>query len=362
MPEAFERTEAPTPRRRQRAQERGMVARSPMATSAAAVAGGLGMGALASGALAAWLARRMEALPGRLPAGADLAWGESVVRGVLAGAALPVLAIGAGACAGALAAGIAQTGIALAPAVLAPKAERLNPAAGLARMFSKHGAAELLRGALVVAIAGWVVAASLRDLGGALASGAASTVPGALGIARAVVPPLLGRLLGIGAALAAADYGWKRWQLEKDLRMTRQELREELRETEGDPFWRARRRARARALARARMLQQVPRATVVVTNPEEVAVALRYARPMPAPQVVAKGLGHMAARIRETAARAGVPVYPNPPLARALYGAADVGQYIPPRLYRAVAEVLAWVYRTLGAAPSPGPAAEEARI
>jgi flagellar biosynthetic protein FlhB len=351
VPEAFERTEAPTPRRRQRAQERGMVARSPMATAAASVAGGLGMGAVAAGSLAAWLARPVAALPGRLPAQADLAWGERLIREALVGAAFPVLVVGAGACAAAVAAGIAQTGFVLAPSVLAPRAERLDPVAGLARMLSRTAAAEMARGALTVAVAAWVVVGALRDLAGALAGGGAGTVPGALGVARAVMVPLLGRLLGIGAALGAADYGWKRWQLEKALRMTRQELREELRETEGDPFWRARRRARARALARARMLQQVPRATVVVTNPEEVAVALRYARPMPAPQVVAKGLGHMAARIRETAARAGVPVYPNPPLARALYGAADVGQYIPPRLYRAVAEVLAWVYRTLGTAP-----------
>ena len=163
---------------------------------------------------------------------------------------------------------------------------------------------------------------------------------------RAVAGPLLARLFAVGAAIMVADYAWQRFRVERELRMTRQEVREDIKETEGDPYWKSRRRARARAIARARMMHAVPTAAVVITNPTEVAVALRYEAGLAAPQVVAKGQGHVAARIRAVAWRAGVPIHPEPPLARALYASVEVGQFIPPRLYRAVAEVLGWIYRT----------------
>jgi flagellar biosynthetic protein FlhB len=139
-------------------------------------------------------------------------------------------------------------------------------------------------------------------------------------------------------------YGW--YKHEKSLRMTKQELKEEFRQQEGDPMVKGQRRRAARALAHRRIAAEVPRADVVVTNPTHFAVALRYEREKSAaPVVVAKGADLMAKRIRELAAAKGVAVVENPPLARALYRAVEPGRAIPPELFRAVAELLAYVYR-----------------
>jgi flagellar biosynthetic protein FlhB len=341
MAASFERTETPTQRRRQRAHEQGTVARSPMAMAVGSVGGCALLCAVAGGALWGWLVSGVLATP---PQGESLAWATSLVRWVVLRSALVAAILAGGAAAGATAVGIAQTGFMVAPALLRPDLNRLNPIAGLARLATWHTAAEAGRVTLMAGLGAWLLGGAVRDLMGRIGAGAAASPQGVFVVGVGSTSALLGHLLAVGAVVAAADYGWKRWQLERQLRMTRQELREELRETEGDPFWRARRRARARAMARARMMQAVPRATVVVTNPTEIAVALRYGSDLPAPRVVAKGRWHVADRIRAVAARAGVPIYPHPPLAQALYAAADVGEFIPPRLYRAVAEVLAWVY------------------
>lgn len=341
MAAAFEKTETPTQRRRQRAHEQGTVARSPMAMAVGAVGGCALVGMIAGRTLWGWLVSASLAQP---PRGESLAWAASLVRWAILRSALITAILAGGAASGALAVGIAQTGFMVAPALLRPDLSRLNPVAGLARLLSWHTGAEAGRVLLMAALGGWLLWGAARDLLGRLAAGDAASPRGVFAVGAGAAGTLLGHLLAAGAVVAAADYGWKRWQLERRLRMTRQELREELRETEGDPMWRARRRARARAMARARMMRAVPRATVVVTNPAEIAVALRYGPDLPAPRVVAKGRAHVAQRIRAIAARAGVPIYPHPPLAQVLYAAADVGQFIPPRLYQAVAEVIAWVY------------------
>jgi len=160
---------------------------------------------------------------------------------------------------------------------------------------------------------------------------------------------LLLRVAGVMAVVAAADYVFQRKEYEKNLRMSRHELREEHKRTEGDPLVRSRMRERQRALARHRMLEAVKHATAVVTNPVEIAVAVRYeAEETPAPVVVAKGRWLMAERIKAQAEKHGVPVTESPELARALYGSVPVGRQIPPELYQAVAEILAFVYRSLG--------------
>jgi flagellar biosynthetic protein FlhB len=148
------------------------------------------------------------------------------------------------------------------------------------------------------------------------------------------------------AVLAAADYGYQRWEYDRSLRMSRQDIKNELKETEGDPLQRARIRALQRERATKRMMADVPTADVVVTNPTELAIAMVYRHgEMNAPKVVAKGAGFVAKRIRETAWRHGVPVLENKPLARALFKTTEVGEAIPSKLYRAAAEVLAYVYR-----------------
>jgi len=150
--------------------------------------------------------------------------------------------------------------------------------------------------------------------------------------------------------LAIADYGFQRWQYERDLRMSKRELREELRRYEGDPAIRERRRAIQQQLALGRMMLGVPGATVVITNPTHLAVAIRYEKSMDAPLLADKGAEQLARRIRESALENGVPIVERKDLARALYRSVDVGQSIPPDLYQAVAEILAYVYRIKGIA------------
>ena len=166
-------------------------------------------------------------------------------------------------------------------------------------------------------------------------------------------------LLRIGVAtllVGGADYLYQRWQHQRDLRMTKEEVKEESKQQQGDPAIKARIRRAQRIAAQRRMLRDVPKATVVITNPTHFAIAVRYRRAGgleeadAAPVVVAKGQDRMALRIREIAVEAGVPIVENPPLARALYATTEIGTWIPGDLYKAVAEVLAFVFKLQGAA------------
>jgi flagellar biosynthetic protein FlhB len=154
------------------------------------------------------------------------------------------------------------------------------------------------------------------------------------------------------AALAAIDYGYQRFEFERKLRMTKEEVKEEMRESEGDPKIRSRIRTIQRDMARKRMLADVKKADVVITNPDHLAVAIRYDQAnMAAPIVVAKGAGYLAQRIKELAREHGVIIIENKFVARTLYKLVDVGREIPSDLYRAVAEILAYVYRVRGKSP-----------
>ena len=150
------------------------------------------------------------------------------------------------------------------------------------------------------------------------------------------------------SVLAILDYAFQRWDYENSMKMTRQEVREELKQAEGDPLLRARIRSVQREMARRRMMEEVPKAEVVITNPTEIAVALSYESEMSAPVVVAKGRNLIAERIRKIAEEAGVPIVENVALAQALYKAVDIGHHITQELFTAVAEVLAYVYRLKG--------------
>ena len=342
-------TEAPTPRRLAEARRRGEVAVSRELTGAA----GLAAGALALAAGGAGLVGRLAGLvrqglvgaldPGRPPAPAlvDAAW--AVARH----AALPLLA----AAAAGAATGLAQTGGLFAPAGAAPRAERLDLARGLAGLASRE---RLVAAGLGLAKAGLVLAAAVAWARGAAPDLAA--LPGALapGLAlQALLGPLALRLLLVLLAFGGADLLLVRWRHRRRLRMTREEVRREQREDEGDPRHREARRRRHRALLEA---GPVARATCLVVNPTHVAVALRHHRGGDeAPRVVAKGSGAAARRLRSEARRAGVPVVRDVALARALHRLAEVGEEIPEPLYEAAAALLAHLYG--GAAAEAGPAA-----
>lgn len=344
---AEERTEQATPRRRQEARRRGQVARSVELTSVAVfLAVVLVLKAVSEGALrgamdAVRFALSYPHLTEFSPALA-LSFASGCFRyGMKAFA--PV--IGAALTVG-LVVNLLQVGVTFTAEPLAPNLSRINPVAGLARLFSRRAAVEGVKTLLKVVLIGWLAFSAVRA--------EATTLLRASEIDPLMVLLLVGQLLyqmawRVGLAmlvLAVLDYGFQRWEYEKSLRMTKEEVKQEMKQTEGDPQVKSRIRARQQALARRRMMQAVPKADVVVTNPTHYAVALQYdAQTMAAPTVVAKGMNLIALRIREIAQQHGVPIVSNPPLAQSLYRTVEVGQQIPPALYQAVAEVLAYVYQ-----------------
>jgi flagellar biosynthetic protein FlhB len=256
---------------------------------------------------------------------------------------MPVLALAA--CAG-LASGLAQSGLFWQPSLLALRLERLSLVQGLKRMASIDRVVELLKAALQVAlatgVAWWIVAPDLPVIVGWLGAPAAQSSRELL----AAMGSLMLALLAAFVPIAILDSFWHRFQLARKLRMSKQEVRDEARQREGDPQARARHRTRHRTLSRSRMIAAVAAADVVIANPTHFAIALRYdPAQSSAPEVLAKGKDRVALRIREAAERHGVPVVEDKPLARLLHDSCEVGRSIPENLFQAVAEVLAYVYR-----------------
>jgi flagellar biosynthesis protein FlhB len=228
---------------------------------------------------------------------------------------------------------------------LQPDFSRLSPARGLGRIFSWHGVIELgkavVKTLLIGGVAVWAIWATRTEV--------LTLAAEPIELALAHLAMLIGRtfliIAGAFALIVVIDVPFQIWDFRRQLRMTREEVREEYKETEGNPQIKARIRSMQRETARRRMMQEVPKADVIVTNPAHYAVALRYRdETMRAPRVVAKGIEIIAERITEIAADAGVPRIEAPALARALYAHAEVGRDIPAALFGAVAEVLAWVY------------------
>ncbi|HUU55663.1 MAG TPA: EscU/YscU/HrcU family type III secretion system export apparatus switch protein [Armatimonadota bacterium] len=347
---AEERTEQATPRRREEARKRGEVPRSAELAGAGALLGallGLRFGWAAAIAQARdstlWFLRASPTWDPTLQAATQ------VIQTAFFGALSIALPLVAGACLAALAVNLGQTRFIISAQPLAFKWSRLSLAQGLMRIFSRQGVFSVLRSLVKLALILAVTFFFLRNRCDAvlgLAHGTALTAAAGLG---RLLWGLLLRIAGVLALVAVADYLFQRREHEKKLRMTRHEQREEHKQTEGDPLTRSRIREQQRALSRHRMIDAVKHAAVVVTNPVEIAVALRYqAAKTPAPIVVAKGRRLLAERIKAEALKHGVPVTPSPDLARALYRSVPIGRQIPPDLYHAVAEILAFVYRLTG--------------
>ena len=245
-----------------------------------------------------------------------------------------------------LVANLMQTGFLFTFHPLVPDLNRINPVNGFKRIFSKRSLVQLLFSLLKMAVIGYVVYILIKTH----SEDFLLLVDKDIGQICAFVFNLAFQL-GLYSCLALApiavlDYGLQRWEYEKRLRMTRQEALEEYKETEGNPLVKTRIRSLQRQMARRRMMQEVPRADVVITNPTQLAVALQYNREkMNAPVVVAKGARYLAERIKRVARDHNVPIVENRWLAKALYESVEVGQEIPIRFYQAVAEVLAYIYR-----------------
>ncbi len=344
--EAEDRNEPATPRRIEKAREDGQVALSREVAGFGALAGGvLGLtialppaGAEMLRGMRAVLERAHEVPP--MPAAIELGR-----LGLMA--ALPAALLAA---AGALLATFLQTRGLVSAKGIAPKASRMSPMAAIRRLFGAEGAIEFLRTLLKLGLVGgalWWVLADPAALGALLHQPAGAQLAAG---GRAAIDLALAALVAF-AGIAVLDWVWVRWQHLHRLRMSRQELKEEMRESEGDPHVKARLRRLREGRARSRMLAAVPRAAVVVTNPTHFAVALAYEQgSSAAPRVVAKGADAVAARIRAAAEEARVPIVSNPPLARALFRL-EVDAEIPAEHYQAVAGIIAYVWRLGGRGP-----------
>ncbi len=243
---------------------------------------------------------------------------------------------------------IIQVGFLFTSEPLKPKLNKINPVEGAKRLFSKKTAETLLRDVLKIIVVGWIGYSSLKGLMNNIMGMAGSSASQIISFTGISVFQIAMKILIGYVIIAILDYAFQRWDYERSMMMTRQELKEELKQMEGDPLMRARVRSVQREMARRRMMEEVPEAEVVVTNPTEIAVALSYESGMGAPVVVAKGRRLIAERIRAIAEEAGVPIVENIVLAQALYKAVDIGHPIPEELYTAVAEVLAYIYQLKG--------------
>ena len=342
-----ERTEPASPRRREQARQRGQVARSPELTSALILLAGyfslrwagpagyqvmrnLTVSTFSHLPVQDWTLADVQ----RLTLNLVLAGGQMIWPVLLAGVVV------------ALVADLAQVGFVFSTEPLALHFERLNPLAGLQRMFSSWSLVELAKSLAKVGLVGWVVYAAIRQQWDMFPTLVEVDLTVALSRIGSLAMTVFLRAALVLLLVAAGDYAFQRWDHAQSLKMTKEEVKQEFRETEGNPQIRGRIRERQRAMARRRMLADVPKADVVVTNPTHYAVALKYAAgQMAAPVVVAKGADYLAQKIKEIAVQAGVPLVENKPLAQGLYRGVEVGEPVPSDFYQAVAEVLASVYR-----------------
>lgn len=356
----LERTEAPSARRLEKARSEGRVPQSRELTAflvlASATAGFWILGGWfmqqAGGILRLGLSFDRSAAfdPNAMTTSfATLSWEAMLL-------AAPIFALTAVA---AIATPFAMGGWNFSPEAMSPNLAKLDPIKGVQRMFSWHSVGELVKAVLKALLIGgviyWVIQ---RQQGQLFALILQSVEPAAASFGHMIVFAMIGLVAGL-ALIAAIDVPFQLWRYYAGLRMTKEELRQEMKEMEGDPYLKARIRSQQREMARKRMMAEVPKADVVVTNPTHFAVALKYDRDrMGAPQVVAKGMSLVAQKIRELAADNNVPVVEAPPLARALYRHTEIGEQVPTALYMAVAEILAYVYQlnqhlTMGAGVTP---------
>lgn len=345
--EQEDRTESPSQRRLDQARSEGNVPRSrDLSAAMVTLAGGIGlysMGGTIGGRLMEMMRHGLSFT--RATATGEGMMGRALVDGVLAAvwALAPLLGL---MLAAAVLAPLALGGWSFSTQALGFKWGRLDPLAGVQRVFSLRGLIELAKALLRVAVVGGVAFIVLNHQIGQYS--ALGVEPPRVAFAHAL--NLCGSaLIALGGALgllALVDVPLVLWQYHSDLKMSREELRDEAKETEGSPEVKGRIRRLQHEMARRRMMSEVPKADVIVTNPTHYAVALRYdEQRMRAPVVIAKGSDLLALRIREIGAEHKVPIVEAPPLARALHSACDLGDEIPARLYQAVAQVLTYVFQ-----------------
>ncbi|SHI34328.1 flagellar biosynthetic protein FlhB [Anaerovibrio lipolyticus DSM 3074] len=244
-----------------------------------------------------------------------------------------------------LAMNLAQVGLNFSTETISFDPNKLNPINGAKRMFSKRSLVELIKSLLKIIIIGYFIITYLKDEVFQIPKLIYMDIFAGLNKMSDTIFFLAFKIIGVFIVMAVLDYAYQKWQNLQDLKMSKQEVKEEFKQQEGDPKIKGKIRQKQRQMAMARMMQEVPQADVIVTNPTHFAVALKYQSGMSAPIVIAKGQDLVAQKIKAIARESKVPIVENKPLARALFAAVEIGAAIPQELYKAVAEVLAYVYR-----------------
>lgn len=343
----LEKSEAPTPHRVEKAREDGQIPRSRELTSVLMLVAGLAIiwmsGNNMAQQLAMMLTQGLNFDHGMVSNDKQMLHQLGMLLRQAAWALLPIMA---GLVMVAIAAPMLLGGILFSGKSIKLDLKRMNPLAGLKRIFSSQVLAELLKGILKATLVGWVTSLYLWHNWAAMLHLVTQRPFEAPGNALQIII-FCGLLVVLGLTpMVTFDVFYQLWSHFKKLKMTKQDIRYEFKEQEGDPHIKGRLRQQQRTIARRRMMADVPKADVIVTNPTHYAVALQYNdKKMSAPEVLAKGAGEIALRIRQLGAEHRIPLFEAPPLARALYRHSEIGQHIPTTLYAAVAEVLAWVYQ-----------------
>ncbi|WLD83553.1 flagellar biosynthesis protein FlhB [Selenomonas dianae] len=225
------------------------------------------------------------------------------------------------------------------------KLDKLNPINGFGRIFSKRALVELVKSFFKILVIGFFLYRFIHEQILAMPQFMFFDLTTSLTLVAEIIFQMAFIVIGVIMIMAFMDYGYQKWQTTQDLKMTKQEVKDEMKQTEGDPQIKGKIRQKQRQMAMARMMKEVPKADVIITNPTHYAIALAYEQGMIAPTVIAKGQDLVAQRIKEIGREARVPIVENKPLARTLYAAVEIGGSVPQELYQAVAEVLAYVYR-----------------
>ncbi|MFH1147789.1 MAG: flagellar biosynthesis protein FlhB [Pseudomonadota bacterium] len=342
-----ERTEKATPRRREEARKKGEVARSREVASVLVLLTGFSVLYVFNThiyqsfreMMTYFLGEAMNTEVNRDSVFSLFVTSVKYMGAIVAPLILPLILA-------ALLANYVQVGFMVTTEKIKPKFSKINPFSGLKNLVSKQAGMELFKSLAKIAIISYI---SYRVI--------MKEMPNLLPLMDQEVAEILSYICRISFKIllqtcmvmfiiAALDYGFQRWEFERGMRMTKQEIKEEYKQSEGDPMVKSRIKSIQRELARRRMMEAVPKADVVITNPTHLAIAVQYrAGEVEAPEVVAKGAGHIAEKIKAIAIEHNIPLVENKPLAQVLYKTVEIGKMIPPDLYQAVAEVLAYVYR-----------------
>lgn len=342
-----DKTEAATPRKRQEVREQGQVARSADLNSALVLIVGLYLVKVFMPGLGEKLSNLFITCFTQFPS-QDLTINQlfhNLVR-LLLYIGMAVAPIILGVMVVGTISNVMQVGLHVSGKALQFKGERLNPLPGIQRMFSPNSGVELIKSLAKVGVVGFVVYSYLQQRYPDIAALAGADFKLTCSVIADIAWQILVRAAAVILLIGAIDFIYQKFQFEKQIKMTKQEIKEDNKRSEGDPVIKSRIRQKQREISRGRMMSEVPKADVVVTNPTHFAVALKYdADNMDAPIVIAKGQRLVAQKIKDIARENNVPIVENVPLARALYASVDIGMPIPAELYQAVAEILAYVYR-----------------